>query len=63
MVSSYNVVFEKSFSSVLAYTSQPYIETISMKPAVSYIPYATSLREQTGDIVTFAWFEEGILLS
>ena len=34
-----------------------------MCPAVSYIPYATSSREQTGDIITFTQFDEGDLLS
>ena len=34
-----------------------------MCPAVTYTPYATSLREQTGDIITFAKFEEEVLLS
>ena len=30
-----------------------------MRPAVTYTPYATSLKEQTGDLITFAQFEEG----
>ena len=30
---------------------------------MSYIPYATSSKEQTGDIITFAQFEKGNLLS
>ena len=34
-----------------------------MQPDVSYIPYATSSREQTGNIITFTQFEEGGLLS
>ena len=34
-----------------------------MRPSVSYIPCATSSKEQTGDIITFAKFEEGDLLS
>ena len=34
-----------------------------MRPAVTYTPCATSPREQTGDIITFAQFEEGNLLS
>ena len=34
-----------------------------MHPAVSYIPCATYSKEQTGDILTFAQFEEGNLLS
>ena len=29
-----------------------------MCPEVTYIPYATSLSKQTGDIITFAQFEE-----
>ena len=42
--------------------SCPYSEALAMRPAVSYIPYATSSHEQTGDIITFAQFEEGGLL-
>ena len=34
-----------------------------MQPALSYIPYDTSSKEQTGDIITFAQFEEGGFLS
>ena len=30
-----------------------------MRPAVTYTPYATSLKEQTGDVITLAQFEEG----
>ena len=45
------------------YTSQPYSEAMDMRPEVSYIPYAASSKEQTGDIITFAHFEEGDLLS
>ena len=30
-----------------------------MRPAVTYTQYATSLREQTGDVITLAQFEEG----
>ena len=30
---------------------------------MSYIPYATSSKDQTGDITTYAQFEEGGLLS
>ena len=32
-------------------------------PDMSYISYATSSREQTGDIITFSQFEEGNLWS
>ena len=35
---------------------------MAMRPAVSYIPCATSSREQTGNIITFAQFKEGGLL-
>ena len=42
--------------------SQPYSEAIAMKPDVSYIPYATSSKGKTGDIITFAQFEEDNLL-
>ena len=30
-----------------------------MRPAVTYTPYATSSKEKTGDVITFAQFEEG----
>ena len=33
-----------------------------MRTYVAYIPYATSSKEQTGDIITFTQFEEGNLL-
>ena len=36
---------------------------IAMRPAVTYTPYTTSSKEQTGDVITFAQFEEGDLLS
>ena len=34
-----------------------------MRPEVMYTPYATSLKEQTGDVITFTQFEEGGLLT
>ena len=34
-----------------------------MRPAVTYTPYATSSKEQNGNVLTFAQFEEGDLLS
>ena len=34
-----------------------------MRPAVTYTPYATSSREQTGDVITFTQFEEGNILT
>ena len=36
---------------------------MAMRPAVTYTPYATSSKEQTGDVITFAQFEEGNLLT
>ena len=63
IISSYDFVFDESFSSALAYTSQPYSEATAMRPAVTYTPCATSLREQTGDIITFSQFEEGNILT
>ena len=41
----YDVVFDESFSIALSYTSQPYSESMAMRPAVTYTPYATSLKE------------------
>ena len=34
-----------------------------MCPAVMYTPYATSSKEQTGDVITFTQFEEGNILT
>ena len=56
-------MFDKSFSSALSYTSRPYAEAMAMRPAVTYTPYATSSKEQSGDVITFAQFEEGDLIS
>ena len=58
-MSSYDVVFDESFYSVLAYTSQHYSEAMVMRPSVTYTLHATSLKEQTDDIIIFAQFEEG----
>ena len=63
MISTYDVVFDEIFSSALAYTSRPYSEAIAMRPSVTYIPCATSSRERTDDIITFAQFEEVDILS
>ena len=54
---------KKGFSSALSYTSRPYLEALAMCPAVTYTPYATSSKEQTRDVITFAQFEEGNLLT
>ena len=59
IISSYNVAFDKSFSSALAYKSRPYSYAITMHPEVMNTPYATSLREKNGSIITFTHFEEG----
>ena len=63
IISSYHVVFDESFSCVLAYTSRPYSEAMAMRPAVTYTPYGTYSKEQTGNVITFAHFEEGDLLT
>ena len=34
---------------------------MAMRPAVTYTQYATSSKEQTGNVITFAQFEEGDL--
>ena len=60
IISSYDAVFDESFSFALAYTSQPSSEAMMMRLAVTYTPCATSSREQTGDIITFTQFEEGM---
>ena len=36
---------------------------MAMRPAVTYTPYATSSKEKTGNIITFAQFEKENLLS
>ena len=63
VISSYDVVFDGSFSSALSYTSQPYVEAMAMSPTVTYTPYAMSSKEQTGDVITFTQFEERNLIS
>ena len=59
VISSYDVVFDESFSSALSYTSRPYSEAMPIRPSVTYTPYATSSKEQTDNVITFAQFEEG----
>ena len=63
IIYSYDVVFDESFSSALAYTSRPYSEVMAMRPTVTYTPYVTSSKEQTGDVIKFAQFEEGNILT
>ena len=36
---------------------------MAMRPAVTYTPFETSLREQTSDVITFAQFEEVNILN
>ena len=57
IISSYDVVFDESFSSTLEYMSLPYAESMAVHPAVSHINCATSSRGKTGDITSFAQFE------
>ena len=57
IVSLYDVFFYGGFFSVLLYTSQTYSYSMAMGPEVSYLPYATSSKEQTINIITFAHFE------
>ena len=45
--------------SALTYKPRPYSEAMVMRLAVTYILYATSLKEETGDVITFTQFEEG----
>ena len=63
VISSYDVVFGESFSSALSYMSRTYSEEMAMRPEVTYTPYATSPREQTGDVIMFTQFEEGNILT
>ena len=63
IISSYYVVFDESFPSILAYTSQSYAEAMDMRPDVSYIPCATSSKGKTGNTRTYEQFEYGDLLS
>ena len=53
VISSYDVVFDESFSSALSYTSRPYLKAMAIRPAVTYTPYATSSKKKTGDVITF----------
>ena len=57
------IYFYESFSSALAYTSQPYSEAKNICPSVTYTPHTTSSKERTGNIIMLARFEEMNLLS
>ena len=63
VISSYDVVFDESFSSALSYTSRTYSEAMAMRPTVTYTPYVTSSKEQSGDVIMFTQFEEGNILT
>ena len=63
VILSYDVVFDENVSSALSYMSRPYSEAMAMRPSVTYTPYDTSSREQNGDVITFAQFEEGNILT
>ena len=63
VISSYDLVFDESSSGALSFTSRPYSEVMVICPEVTYTPYATSLKEQTGDVITFTQFEEGNILT
>ena len=52
VILSYDVIFDEIFSSALSYMSRPYSEAMTMRPAVTYTPNATSLKEKTGDVIT-----------
>ena len=32
---------------------------MAIRPTVTYTPHATYSKEQTGDVITFTYFEEG----
>ena len=53
----------KNNSGVLAYTSRHYSEAMAMRLEVTYTLYAKSPKEQTGDVIPFAHFEEGNILT
>ena len=44
--SLHDVVFDKIFYILLAYTPDPYSDALATQPEVSYIPYATSSHEK-----------------
>ena len=59
VISSFDVLFDELFSGALSYTSRPYSEAMSIRPAVTYTTYVTSSKEKTRDVITFTQFEEG----
>ena len=63
VILSYDVVFDKRFFSALSYTSRPYAEAMNLHQTVTYTLYATSSKEQTVNVITFAQFEEVNLIT
>ena len=63
IIYSYDVVFDEIISSDFEHRSRPYSEEMAMHPSVTYTPCSTSQKEQTGDIIMFAQFEEENILS
>ena len=57
IISSYYIVFDENISSIIAYKSQPYLKAMAMHTDVSYTPYATPLKEQTSNRITFEQFK------
>ena len=56
-------MFDKNIPGELAYTSRPYSEAMVIRLEVTYTMYATSSKEQTGNVITFTQFEEGNMLT
>ena len=56
-------MYDECFSSALSYTSRTYFEATAMRPTAKYTPYATYSKEKIDDVITFAQFEEGNLLT
>ena len=53
IIYSYDFVFDESFCSALAYTSQTYSEAMAMRPAVTYTLYVTSSNHHPVQICMF----------
>ena len=52
------MLFLMRFSTVRWCTRHNHTQKLWLRLAMSYIPYATSPKEQTGHIIKFAHFEE-----
>ena len=51
------------FASALAYSEKPYHDAMEMQPGVLLILGIMDTKEQTGDIIIFAQFDEGKWIS